>query len=120
MISPVDKLARRERRARRNQRLNHVLKGTSSRPRVVVTRSNRNIGAQIVDDSKQVTLCASSSLSLHLEGLTVENAAKVGADLAKKALEKGITTVVFDRHGYLYHGRVKALADALREGGLKF
>lgn len=118
MISPVDKLARRERRARRNQRVNHVLKGTPERPRIVVNRSNRNISAQIVDDVNHVTLCASSSISLGLKGLTVENAAKVGEDLAKKAVAKGITVAVFDRHGYLYHGRVQALCEAMRKNGM--
>lgn len=117
METPIDKKARRERRARRHQ---DVLKGTASRPRVVVNRTNKAIYAQIVDDTKGVTLCSSSSRALNLPGLTVENAQKVGEDLGRKAVAQGISEVVFDRNGYLYHGRVKALADGLRSAGLKF
>ena len=117
MEKAIDKKARRERRARRHQ---DALKGTSSRPRVVVNRTNKAIYAQIVDDTKGVTLCSSSSKALKLVGLTVENSAKVGEDLGKKAVSLGIKEVVFDRNGYLYHGRVKALAEGLRSSGLKF
>ena len=117
MVTPIDKKAQRARRARRHQ---DVLQGTPERPRVVVNRTNKAIYAQIVDDTKRTTLCSSSSRSLNLTGLTVENAAKVGEDLGQKALKAGITQVVFDRNGYLYHGRVKALAEALRAAGLKF
>ena len=86
-----------------------------------VYRSNKNIEAQIIDDVKKVTLVASSSMSLKLEnGSNIEAASKVGADLAAKAKAKKIKKVVFDRSGYIYHGRVKALAEAAREAGLEF
>ena len=119
METPIDKKAARERRARRHS---SVLVGTPDRPRVVVNRTNKAIYAQIVVDGTDgsKTLVSSSSRRLSRTGLTVENAAKVGEDLGDKAIKAGITTVVFDRNGYLYHGRVKALAEALRAKGLKF
>ena len=90
-------------------------------PRLCVFRSNKHIEAQIIDDVKRVTLCAASSVQLKLEnGSNVEAAGKVGADIAQKALAKKIKKVVFDRSGYIYHGRVKALAEAAREAGLEF
>lgn len=116
METPIDRKARRVHRSHRQG----SIVGTPDRPRVVVFRSNRNISAQIVDDSVGKTLCASSTEALKLEGLTVENAAKVGADLGEKAKKAGIVKVVFDRNGYVYHGRVQALADALRKAGLQF
>ena len=89
--------------------------------RLCLYRSNKNIQAQIIDDVKGVTLVASSSMALKLEnGGNVDAAAAVGKDIAEKALAKKIKTVVFDRSGYIYHGRVKALAEAAREAGLKF
>lgn len=96
--------------------------GTASRPRLDVYRSLSNIYAQIIDDEKGVTLVSASSLDKDFEGYggNVEAAAKVGAMVAKRALEKGIDSVVFDRGGYIYHGRIKQLADAARENGLKF
>jgi len=108
-------------RIRRHKRVRKHLSGTSSCPRLCVYRSNKNIEAQIIDDIKKVTLVSSSSTSLKLEnGGNIEAAKTVGADIAKKALAKKIKTVVFDRSGYIYHGRVAALADAAREAGLKF
>ena len=108
-------------RKRRHIRVRKHLSGTLTCPRLCVYRSNKNIEAQIIDDINKVTLAASSSLSLKLEnGGNIEAAKAVGADVAKKALAKKITTVVFDRGGYVYHGRVAALADAAREAGLKF
>ena len=108
-------------RVRRHKRVRKHLSGTSSCPRLCVYRSNKNIEAQIIDDINKVTLASSSSTSLKLEnGGNIEAAKKVGADVAKKALAKKISTVVFDRSGYIYHGRVAALADAAREAGLKF
>jgi large subunit ribosomal protein L18 len=91
-------------------------------PRLAVYRSNANISAQIIDDVAGVTLCAASSLEKGFEGIgsNKEAAKKVGMTLAQRALEKGITTVVFDRGGYVYHGRVSELAAGAREGGLKF
>ena len=108
-------------RVRRHKRVRKHLSGTPTCPRLCVYRSNKNIEAQIIDDINKVTLVSSSSTSLKLEiGGNKEAAQKVGADVAKKALAKKITTVVFDRSGYIYHGRVAALADAAREAGLKF
>lgn len=108
-------------RARRHARVRAKVSGTAEKPRLCVFRSNKHIEAQIIDDTKGVTLCASSSVALKLSnGGNCEAAAKVGADLAAKAKAKGIEAVAFDRSGYLYHGRVAALADAAREGGLKF
>ncbi len=97
--------------------------GTSEKPRMTVFRSNKQIYVQLIDDSTGNTLMAVSSLNKDFagaEGTKVEIASKVGKAIAEKALASGITSVVFDRNGYLYHGRVKQLADAAREGGLKF
>ena len=108
-------------RVRRHARVRAKISGTAAAPRLCVYRSNKNIEAQIIDDDKRITLVASSSMSLKLEnGSNIEAAAKVGKDIAEKALAKKIKTVVFDRSGYLYHGRIKALAEAAREAGLKF
>ena len=108
-------------RLRRHARVRKHLSGTPACPRLCVYRSNKNIEAQLIDDVNKVTLASSSSTSLKLEnGGNVEAAKKVGLDLAKKALAKKITTIVFDRSGYIYHGRVAALAEGAREGGLKF
>ena len=108
-------------RVRRHARVRAKISGTAECPRLCLYRSNKNIEAQIIDDVKGVTLVASSSMTLKLEnGGNIEAAAKVGEDIAKKALKAKIEKVVFDRSGYLYHGRVKALAEAAREAGLKF
>ena len=108
-------------RVRRHARVRRKISGTSEMPRLCLYRSNKNIEAQIIDDVKGVTLVASSSMALKLEnGGNIEAAAKVGEDIAKKALANNIEAVVFDRSGYIYHGRVKALAEAAREAGLKF
>ena len=108
-------------RVRRHARVRRKISGTSEMPRLCLYRSNKNIEAQIIDDVKGITLVASSSMSLKLEnGGNIEAAAKVGEDIAKKALANKIEAVVFDRSGYIYHGRVKALAEAAREAGLKF
>ena len=110
-------------RYKRKLRIRAVLQGTSERPRLSVFRSNQHLYVQVVDDVKGHTLLSASTLE---EGMrdkvfaTVEGAKTLGGLLAKKALAKNITQVVFDRGGYLYHGRIKALADAAREGGLKF
>ena len=118
MISKQDKNISR---VRRHARVRAKLSGTSEAPRLCVYRSNKNIEAQIIDDTKGVTLVSSSSMALKLEnGSNVEAAAKVGKDIAEKALAKKIKKVVFDRSGYIYHGRVKALAEAAREAGLDF
>ena len=107
-------------RTRRHLRVRKTVKGTPERPRLVVFRSNKNIEAQIIDDSKGITLVSSASTQLKIKGGNIEAAAKVGEDIAKKALEKNIKVVVFDRGGYAYHGRVAALADGARKGGLQF
>lgn len=108
--------------ARRNKiktRIRGKVSGTAERPRMTVFRSNKAIYVQLVDDLKGETLAAASSKGI-TEGTKVEIAAKVGELIAAKALAKQIAEVVFDRNGYLYHGRVKSLADAARKGGLKF
>jgi large subunit ribosomal protein L18 len=111
----------REARARRHRRVRGKIFGTAERPRLVVFRSNRGIEAQLVDDLEGKTLAAASWLHLKkFKGSKTDQAAEVGKLLAENAKKASIETVVFDRGGYLYHGRVKALADAAREGGLKF
>ena len=110
-------------RLRRHKRVRKTVSGTSSRPRLCVYRSLKNIYAQIIDDVKGTTLVAASSLDSELKGTYGGNkdaAKKVGELVAKKALEKGIESVVFDRGGYIYHGRVQELAEGAREAGLKF
>lgn len=110
-------------RLRRHKRVRKTVSGTAARPRLCVYRSLKNIYAQIIDDDKGVTLVAASSLEGELKGTNGGNkdaAKKVGALIAKKALEKGIDSVVFDRGGYIYHGRVLELAEGAREAGLKF
>lgn len=108
-------------RLRKHARIRAKISGTAECPRLCVFRSNKNIEAQIIDDVKGVTLVCSSSEALKLEnGSNVEAAGLVGADIAKKAVAKKIKKVVFDRGGYVYHGRVQALAEAAREAGLEF
>ncbi len=109
-------------RLRRHKRVRAKICGTAARPRLNVFRSNANIYAQIIDDENGVTLLSASTLDKEFNGYggNREAAKAVGTMIAKKAAEKGITEVVFDRGGYVYHGRVKELADAAREGGLKF
>jgi large subunit ribosomal protein L18 len=115
-------LSVRQARERRHRRVRKHVQGTAERPRLVVFRSNTGIEAQLVDDLAAKTLAASSShaLAKSFKGNKVEQAAEVGKALAAAAKSAGIDSAVFDRGGYLYHGRVKALADAAREGGLKF
>ena len=108
-------------RVRRHARVRSKISGTPECPRLCVYRSNKNIEAQLIDDVNKVTLVASSSMSLNLEnGSNIDAASKVGEDIAKKAQAKKIKKVVFDRSGYIYHGRIKALAEAAREAGLEF
>ena len=118
----IKKVSRNEMRKVRHERIRENLSGTAERPRLCVFRSNANIEAQIIDDVKGVTLVSATSLdkSLNLKnGSNIEAAKVVGAEIAKRAKKAKITAVVFDRGGYLYHGRVKALAEAAREGGLE-
>ena len=119
MVSKKDKNAQR---LKRHIRVRAKISGTTERPRLAVYRSNANIYAQIIDDIKGVTLCSASSVEKDFEGIgsNKEAAKKVGAKIAEKALAAGITEVVFDRGGYIYHGRVSELADGAREAGLKF
>ena len=109
-------------RLRRHKRVRGKINGTAERPRLNVFRSTTNIYAQLIDDVKGVTICAASTVEKAFEGNggNKEAARKVGTMLAQRAKEKGITDVVFDRGGYIFHGRVKELADGAREGGLNF
>ncbi|MEO6166504.1 MAG: 50S ribosomal protein L18 [Chitinophagales bacterium] len=114
----VRKEARREKIRRR---IRKKLSGTKERPRLSVYRSNSEIYVQIIDDSQGHTLVAASSRDMkNLTGTKIEKSKEVGKAIAKQAADAGITTVLFDRGGYLYHGRVKAVADGAREGGLQF
>lgn len=108
------------RRTRIKAHIRHRISGSAEKPRFTVFRSNSQIYAQLIDDVTGTTLAASSSLGIKDKVTKKEQAAKVGEAIAKKAQEAGISAVVFDRNGYLYHGRVKELADAARNGGLKF
>jgi len=120
IIKPAREIARK----RRHLRVRKKVFGTTERPRLCVYKSEKHIYAQIINDENGTTLVAASTNEPALrdvtKGCNIESAKKVGELIAKKALEKGISKVVFDRSGYLYHGRVKALADAAREAGLEF
>ena len=118
MVKKIDSNAQR---LRRHKRVRGKISGTPERPRLAVYRSNANISAQIIDDVNGVTLVSASSYEKDFEGGSNKEAArKVGNTLAQRALEKGISAVVFDRGGYIYHGRVSELAEGAREGGLSF
>lgn len=108
------------RRLKIKARIRGKVSGTASCPRLTVFRSNKQIYAQVINDEAGVTLASASSLKLEAKGTKQEIAALVGAEVAKAAIAAGVETVVFDRNGYLYHGRVKQLADSAREAGLKF
>lgn len=118
----VNRPDRNKARLKRHRRVRAKISGTASCPRLNVFRSSKHIYAQVIDDVKGVTLVAASSMDKDFEGFggNKEAARKVGQLVGKKALEQGIETVVFDRGGYLYHGRIKELADGARESGLKF
>jgi large subunit ribosomal protein L18 len=118
-------ISRKQQTQKRHRRLRRNLTGTASRPRLAVFRSNNHIYAQLIDDDAQSTLCSASTVDKELRpsvstGGTCDASVAVGQLVAKRALAKGISQVVFDRGGNLYHGRVKALADAAREAGLQF
>ena len=120
-----NKTSKNDARLKRQIRVRKKVKGTTERPRLNVFKSSKHIHAQIIDDISGVTLVAASTISPDIKSDlaysgNVEAAKKVGAAIAKKAIEKNIVSVVFDRNGFLYHGRVKALADAARENGLSF
>ena len=115
------KLSRRESVKRRHRRVRKKINGTPERPRLCVFRSNNHIYAQVIDDIAQHTLAAASDFNVESHsGASCEASAEVGKLVAQKALEQGVSKVVFDRGGNLYHGRVKALAEAAREAGLDF
>ncbi|GIN92810.1 50S ribosomal protein L18 [Siminovitchia terrae] len=119
----ITKLDKNKVRKKRHARVRTKISGTSERPRLSVYRSNKNIYAQLIDDETGVTLASASTLDKELDIESAGNAEasqKVGELIAKRAADKNIKSVVFDRGGYLYHGRVKALADAARENGLEF
>ncbi len=119
----IKKQSRSEVRVNKHRRLRSKLSGTAARPRLAVFRSEKHMYAQLIDDVKGVTLAAASTVSKDADikvGSNTEAAAAVGTAIAKKALAAGIEEVVFDRGGFLYHGRVKALAEAAREAGLQF
>ena len=120
MITKNDRNAVRK---KRHARVRTKISGTAARPRLNVYRSNKHIYAQLIDDVNAVTIASASTMDKGFElesKVDVEAAAKIGETIAKKAGEKGVKSVVFDRGGYLFHGRVKALADAARENGLEF
>ena len=115
------KLSRNQERVRRHIRVRRKVSGTTERPRLSVYRSNGNIAVQIIDDVTKTTLVSTGTVNMKIEkGGNIEAATKVGNEIAKLALEKNIKSVVFDRGGYIYHGRVKALAESAREAGLEF
>jgi large subunit ribosomal protein L18 len=122
----MDALKKREARIRRKKRVRKKVLGTTQKPRLCVFRSAKHIYAQLIDDTTGKTLVHASSLSKELAGQikgkggNKQGAARVGADIAHRAKDKGIKQVVFDRNGFLYHGRVKALSEAARENGLDF
>jgi len=117
----MSRLTTREARVRRHRRVRGKVAGTAERPRLAVFRSNRGIFAQLIDDDSGRTLAAASWLGVKSgSGTKTDQAAEVGKALAAAATKAGVTTCVFDRGGYLYHGRVKALAEGAREGGLQF
>ncbi|MDD3254639.1 50S ribosomal protein L18 [Macellibacteroides fermentans] len=109
-----------DRRLKIKRSVRSKISGTAERPRLTVFRSNKQIYAQVIDDTTGRTLAAASSLKIEDKAPKKEIAAKVGEQIAKSAQEAGVQAVVFDRNGYLYHGRIKELADAARNGGLKF
>lgn len=107
-------------RKRVRVRIRKKISGTAERPRLAVFFSNQHVYAQVIDDTKSHTICAANTKQLGLKQANLETAAKVGDEIAKKAQAAGVAEVVFDRGGFLYHGKVKSLVDAAREAGLKF
>lgn len=112
-------------RERRHERIRKHISGTAQKPRLAVFRSNSHMYAQLIDDAAGITICAASTVDKELKGeleatWNVEAAKKVGELIAKRAVDKGVKEVVFDRGGFIYHGKIKALADAAREAGLQF
>jgi large subunit ribosomal protein L18 len=120
MASKLKLQDKAKRHQRRRLKTRKALRGSEERPRLVVFRSNGAIYAQIIDDAKGFTLAAADSRKIGEKGAKSELSKKTGMAIAEEAQKKGISSVIFDRNGYLYHGRVKALAEGAREGGLKF
>ena len=117
----INKVCKNVNRVKRHQRIRKQISGTPECPRLSVFRSNKHIAVQVIDDVNQKTLVSSSTVQLNVvNGGNIEGSKLVGADIAKKCLEAAIENVVFDRGGYVYTGRIAALADAARENGLKF
>ena len=121
----IKKPSRAKARIKRHYRIRNKVNGTPQQPRLAVFRSNKHIYAQLIDDTASITLVAASTMEADIASklentANIQAASAVGEAIAKKALDKGITEVVFDRGGYVYHGKVQALADAAREAGLKF
>lgn len=116
----IKKESRNVARYKRHRRVRNTISGTTATPRLCIFRSNRNIFAQIINDENGTTLVSASSLDMKLKDNNLKTAASVGVELATKAKKLKIKSVVFDRGGYLYHGKVKALAEAARENGLEF
>lgn len=116
----INKVDRNKNRKRRHVRVRRKIMGTAECPRLNVFRSSKNIYAQLIDDVSGQTLVSASTLESKENGGNIEAARHVGETIAKRAIEKGLKQVVFDRGGYLYHGRIKALAEGAREGGLNF
>ncbi len=112
-------LNKKQARIRRHHRVRNKVSGTAERPRLSVFKSNTAIYVQVIDDSNSKTLASSSTKTLKLSNSNIENATKVGKDIAKKLKKLKVTELVFDRGGYIYHGKVKAVADAVREEGIK-
>tara|TARA_B100001250_G_scaffold369742_1_gene353436 strand:- start:563 stop:919 length:357 start_codon:yes stop_codon:yes gene_type:complete len=116
-------ISKEKRRLKIKKRIRNIVFGTHDAPRLTVFRSNKEIYASLIDDAKGVTICSASSLDKSVSNAKItktEKAGLVGGLIAKKASEKGVNKCAFDRNGYLYHGRVKSLADSAREGGLNF
>ena len=116
-------ISKQKRRIKIKKRIRSVVNGTSTSPRLTVFRSNKEIYASLINDVNGVTICAASSLEKNIsskKGTKIEKASLVGSLIAERAISAGINTCSFDRNGYLYHGRVKSLADAVRTGGLNF
>ncbi|MCI0502495.1 MAG: 50S ribosomal protein L18 [Fusobacteria bacterium] len=116
----INQINRKEIRAKKHRRIRNKISGTSEQPRLCVFRSLKHVHAQIIDDQAGHTLAAASSLEIKESGSNKDAASQVGKLIAEKAIQAGIKTVVFDRSGYIYHGRVQALAEGAREGGLEF
>ena len=116
----IKKISSNVTRQKRHLRIRKIVDGTSERPRLSVYRSNSALYVQLIDDVKQTTIVSARSQEVGLNHSNIEAAKAVGKLIAEKALAKGVTSVVFDRSGYLYHGRIKALAEAAREAGLQF